>query len=352
MLELTASEIEKITQAIQLLISPLDYSSVDEWRLAVNRQLKEILRADSVGFLLPVDDALPLFSEEHDPVELARYQDYPPPPLVDGTPLWARLAEARVGSLAEIYGANYHLYLDSTYYQEYAGANGAHDTLTAAAPLGGTDAHSMAILHFWHASPTGPLFTERDSAIVKLIYPAFRAGAETQMRWGTYRNELFRALDRLGQAVLVFDRNGRQVHQTGAVVTLLERDPHRDVIFNEVRAIVNARGLSACVQVQTALARYELRASSYAEDSSAGPMMLVAVDRKSAVLLSEQEMRALYGLTRAEVRVAHLIGRALSNADVAQTLSISPHTARRHTERVLMKLGVRSRAEVAAKLLS
>jgi hypothetical protein len=128
MLELTASEIEKITQAIQLLISPLDYSSVDDWRRAVNRQLKEILRADSVGFLLPVDDALPLFSEEHDAAQLARYQDYPPPPLVDGTPLWARLAEARVGSLAEIYGANYHLYLDSTYYQEYAGANDAHET--------------------------------------------------------------------------------------------------------------------------------------------------------------------------------------------------------------------------------
>jgi len=33
----------------------------------------------------------------------------------------------------------------------------------------------------------------------------------------------------------------------------------------------------------------------------------------------------------------------LSNAEIARLLSISPHTARHHTENVLAKVGVRSR---------
>lgn len=351
MITLSPKEIDKITNAIERLISPLDYASADEWRLSVNGSLKEILRADSAGFLLPIENCVPLLSEEHDPAQLARYQDYPPPPLVDGTPLWARLAQVRVGSLAEIYGKNYHIYLDSPYYQEYAGANGAHDTLTAATPLGGTDARGMAILHFWHDSLSGPLFTERESAIMRLIYPAFRAGVEAQVRWGSYRSELFRALDRLGQPVIVFDHNGKQVHQTEAVAELLKRDPQRDILLSEVNALVRTRGLSACVKVTTELARYELRASSYAEDSATRAMLLVAVDRRTPIVRSEQELRALFGLTRAEARVALLMARALSNNEIAQTLIISPHTARRHTERILMKLQLRSRAEVAAKLL-
>jgi DNA-binding CsgD family transcriptional regulator len=40
-----------------------------------------------------------------------------------------------------------------------------------------------------------------------------------------------------------------------------------------------------------------------------------------------------------------------SNASIATTLGVSEHTARHHTERVMVKLGVRSRAQVAPTLL-
>ena len=55
-------------------------------------------------------------------------------------------------------------------------------------------------------------------------------------------------------------------------------------------------------------------------------------------------------LTAREMEVVHLLARGLSNTEVARRLGISSHTARRHTERVLFKLGVHSRAQVGARM--
>jgi DNA-binding CsgD family transcriptional regulator len=57
-----------------------------------------------------------------------------------------------------------------------------------------------------------------------------------------------------------------------------------------------------------------------------------------------------YGMTPREVDVALLLSEGLSNSALARQLGISPHTARHHTQRVLGKLGVHSRAEAGARL--
>jgi DNA-binding NarL/FixJ family response regulator len=57
-----------------------------------------------------------------------------------------------------------------------------------------------------------------------------------------------------------------------------------------------------------------------------------------------------YGLTARETEVAMLLAQGLSNVAIARTLAISTHTARHHTQRVLGKLRVHSRAEAGAKL--
>ena len=56
------------------------------------------------------------------------------------------------------------------------------------------------------------------------------------------------------------------------------------------------------------------------------------------------------GLTPREAQVARLVAAGLATKAVAFRLGISAHTARHHTERVFEKLGVRSRAGVAALL--
>jgi DNA-binding CsgD family transcriptional regulator len=62
--------------------------------------------------------------------------------------------------------------------------------------------------------------------------------------------------------------------------------------------------------------------------------------------------RDRYGLTRREAQVAKLLALGRSNQAIARELSISQHTARHHTQRILSKLEVHSRGEAGAKLRS
>ena len=55
------------------------------------------------------------------------------------------------------------------------------------------------------------------------------------------------------------------------------------------------------------------------------------------------------GLTRREVDVVRLIATGLSNARIAQRLSISGHTVHRHVANVLTKLGVQTRSAAVAR---
>jgi DNA-binding CsgD family transcriptional regulator len=56
------------------------------------------------------------------------------------------------------------------------------------------------------------------------------------------------------------------------------------------------------------------------------------------------------GLTRREAEVAHLLAQRLTNSELGAALGVSPHTAKRHTERVLANLAIHSRRGIAAAL--
>ncbi len=62
------------------------------------------------------------------------------------------------------------------------------------------------------------------------------------------------------------------------------------------------------------------------------------------------DLQLNYGLTPRELEVALLLARGRSNSAIAEALHISTHTARHHTQRILTKLRVHSRAEAGAKI--
>lgn len=72
--------------------------------------------------------------------------------------------------------------------------------------------------------------------------------------------------------------------------------------------------------------------------------------RDSADPLSAARLRGL-GLSDREGEVMRLLVDGLSAADVAEQLSISPHTARHHVAGIYAKLGVSSRAAAVAAVL-
>jgi len=76
-------------------------------------------------------------------------------------------------------------------------------------------------------------------------------------------------------------------------------------------------------------------------------------DRVAAATAAQpgrSRLEEAYGMTPREAEVASLLAEGLSNNVLARRLGISPHTARHHTQRVLGKLGVHSRAEAGAIL--
>jgi DNA-binding CsgD family transcriptional regulator len=52
-------------------------------------------------------------------------------------------------------------------------------------------------------------------------------------------------------------------------------------------------------------------------------------------------------LTTRERQVAKLVAQGATNVEIAKALGISYHTARHHVQRLLDKLGVRSRTAIA-----
>jgi DNA-binding CsgD family transcriptional regulator/PAS domain-containing protein len=207
-----------------------------------------------------------------------------------------------------------------------------------------------------------------DSALLALLLPAYRAGHHAAFAYARREAALAATLDAAGEALLVVAPDGRTLHRSAALARLLAADPERERVLDalaaaarDLRALSAARRLGladgavllargAAQGVTTAAARYTVRASFASELVWGAPgTVLVSVGAERA-LPEPAALPESLGLTRREAEVARLLAERLSNAEVAAALGVSAHTARHHTERVMQKLGVTSRAEVAARL--
>lgn len=85
-----------------------------------------------------------------------------------------------------------------------------------------------------------------------------------------------------------------------------------------------------------------------------GPLVVDRRDRRlridcvgDALLLEESSVGA--GLTRREQEVLAWVARGKTNAEIAETLWLSPGTVRKHLENAFAKLGVRTRTAAVAR---
>jgi DNA-binding CsgD family transcriptional regulator len=187
------------------------------------------------------------------------------------------------------------------------------------------------------------------------------------LRLAEHRTALTRALDSLTEGLLVCTLAGRVVHQTPALRRLFDADPEAPRLQREllrVGRLVGALGQArarkqaapppsgpACYEVRTVAARYRLHGSILGGGLlGPEPVVLAVLERLTAVPTTDAELRGRFGLSPREVQVARLAAAGKSNPEIARLLGVSLHTVRHQMERVIAKLGLTRRGEIAAKL--
>ena len=125
-------------------------------------------------------------------------------------------------------------------------------------------------------------------------------------------------------------------------------DVAAEVFETETGAAGELPGAAAHQVVTTPARRYRLSAARATHMMQFGQTdVLVAVSPLERSSM-EPDLASQFGLSGRERQVALLIGRGLSNQDIADVLGVSVHTIKRHTERVFAKCQVHTRSGLAA----
>jgi DNA-binding CsgD family transcriptional regulator/PAS domain-containing protein len=196
-------------------------------------------------------------------------------------------------------------------------------------------------------------------SLLEMILPGFRAGLEGHLGGPNTLDYLASAMDVVGQALVLFDLDGREIRHNPVLRRMLAQDQEsarlrayiREVAVAVQMSLTEGKGMGGSSrsdgtrrEVATSTAAYRLRGNAVGTNSAAHPIaVLISLDRVAFQIPAPDSLRARYGLTLRELQVASLLMHRLSNAEIARMLCISTHTARHHTESVLTKLGVRSR---------
>ena len=204
----------------------------------------------------------------------------------------------------------------------------------------------------------------RDAAeeleLMRVLLPTVRASHHAWVTFGERQAALHAQLDAVSDALMVVGPDGRTLHRNVALERLLSGEPERERVVAELHAMAAElrapRGVVTLAvparTVTTALGRYALRASlaSAALWGQEGVVQLAVEHAETPATVVALAATAAHGLTAREAQVAHLLARRARDPEIAAALGISVHTARHHSEKVLRKLGVRRRTEVAGML--
>jgi DNA-binding CsgD family transcriptional regulator/PAS domain-containing protein len=242
--------------------------------------------------------------------------------------------------------------------------------VTTRLPLGGAVTALVLVDH-----PLPESDAERARELLEAVQPALASAAEDRFGDGMHSHRqmppsLARLLGTLGDGVLVCDRAGTVLWRNASLSRMLGAEPEWRSVYEHAKHVareavelahmppVGSDGEEqlelppVVAGVRTKLLSYRLRAVYVAEYQST--LVTFATVGKIEPTADEtlHALRGQYGLTERETEVTGLLLHGKSNVEIAAQLHISGHTARHHTERILDKMGVRSRAAIAVAMAS
>lgn len=344
MLHLTSDDLRRLQSLLSLLQEPARGPAFESWQREINRRIEELVGVDSSS---TPPSSVGSATRRGD---LARRRNH----LQTLVALDADLQRECVGRLLICGGeADGHI-TDAGHVAEVARTESPGG---AAADLG---PHSRS-------EATSTVAERRREGLLQLLLPVFRSSVRVATQATPAAADIAEWVDTLSDGAAVYGPRGhRLLHANAALRQLLEGSAGEWLRTETQRAAASAAQAHGRV-IRRAARQHGGRsgdgdgnATEYtftgrqvgSQHRESDRVTLVAVAVAGLPFPDAGNLRERYGLSPREADVAVLLARGLSDRDIAAKLVISWHTARRHSERVLRKLGLASRAEVALTLLA
>ena len=358
-LRLLDKELRALSTAMTIMLTPFSYPDGEQWRAAMCGALNPLLGASGSTLELVVPDE-PIIGGCPDLARALEALLPPPDWMLKGFEKRRQLG-LNVAGFADMYDVD--VVKRSPFYNDVVIPNRLLEPLTLiadfpAAPL-------PAVLGFvFDKELAARRRLDRNKQMLSLVVPAFIAGVSAYVCAARMRKDLASLVDSLAVGVTVIGIEGNVLDENQAMRALLEGDPERAHIRATVKqvssgiAYIVARGRppdwakqSQLAEVRTALAKYRITAT-FAPDGflNAGGAVVALTERLSSISADSQSLASKFGLTRREIQTAQLLMRGYPTRQIATAMGISFNTVRRHTEHVLLKLNVHSRAAIAARV--
>ncbi|MBM4183139.1 MAG: hypothetical protein FJ207_02825 [Gemmatimonadetes bacterium] len=370
---LSESDLRNLTRAAEILHDPLGFSSLDGWRAAVNSSMREIVRADVAIFYVrsPDEPDSQCGAVCSDDLSADQVSDFIRHGLFDAGSDRALAYGLSVATQRGLVGEDWDTCFADSAVNAFYLPNHLRDAVGIL--VWDREGRKEASIEMHRTDFGTPLFGEEGVARLTLLLPGLRAGVAAVRAASASSRGVEALLDSLDQPVALADSRGRLTFRSSSLAALLDSDPEGTRVWAELgqlassqAAMFEARGwgrrhrttlpslegaLSATSECATALGRYLLSVVEAPGTLTGGRHgFLLRAELMFPPVTSAAAVAARFGLTAREVQVARLLASGAANERIAFVLTISPHTARRHTEKVLAKLGVTSRAAVGPAL--
>ena len=349
--------------ALAVLLSPLDAVDANAWRGDVSRTLTDLLGADRASFELAMPNISQMYSEDHAQPTLDAYMKYYR--AIDIGRIQREKLGLEVWNRQLLHGRHLPEFYKSEIHTDFLVPIGIRDSMGLTVEVPGL---STPATLFFHKERTGTTqFGVRGLAFLGLLLPAFKAGVRDLVRYSHQRVSLSTHLDSLIEGIRIVDLEGRVIHQNPSFTTVVTGNPVEQKAEEAISEIVTELSLLtrdrhgnimalAGAQVRreifTDTSSYEVRGSFLGRELL-GAEVRVAISLQkiaSPAGLSDEALQRRFSLSEREIEVARCLARGDSTKEIALSCGMSPHTARRHTEKIFVKLGVRNRSQIGPKL--
>ncbi|MGZ3462867.1 MAG: LuxR C-terminal-related transcriptional regulator [Gemmatimonadaceae bacterium] len=358
-LRLSDRDLSSLTAAMTVMLTPFCYTDGEQWRSAVCSALTSPMHSNGASFALTAPNE-PFLAGPPDLV--AALQALLPPPewMLKGFERRRQLG-LNVAGFSDIHDVEF--VKRTPFYNDVVIPTRLFAPLVLAADFPGLPL--PAVLGFTYDDEViAARELPRNKQMLELLVPAFLGGVGTHIRLSRQRAALASVLDSMSVGVTIVDVDGKVIDENQAMKALMATESERNRVRAAVRQValgvanIVARRKSPdwakqgeAAEVRTASAQYRIKATfAWGGVLHRRDAVLALTERMLSHALTSEQLESRFRLTGREIETAQLMARGYSNREVATAMGISLNTARRHSEHVLLKLDVHSRAAVADRL--